>query len=125
MLIEPPEDGADHQGRGSRGAVLAGDISLLGQSSSHVIHYRHYDADVLLGYRQPLGQLEKEEHLGLKHHSNGSWRGNGRSAGWDGQTELHIPIQLGRLVWEQLQFHDANTVSEYVGWSSQQLCKGI
>ncbi len=42
----------------------------------------------------------KEEHLGFKHHSNGSWWGNGRSAGWDGQTELHIPIQLGRLVWE-------------------------
>lgn len=42
----------------------------------------------------------KEEHLGLQHHGNGSRWGNGRSAGWDGQTKLHIPIQLGRLVWE-------------------------
>lgn len=58
VLIEPPEDGADHEGRGPRRAVLTGNIGLLGQSSGHIVHNGHYDVDGLLGSRQPLGQLE-------------------------------------------------------------------
>lgn len=97
----------------------------------------------------------KEQHFGLEYDSDGSWWGNGRSAGWDSQTKLHIPIQLSSLVWElkekcwigyisksmfaahinkqtnkhrcayQLQLHNSNTVSEYIGRSPQQLCEGI
>lgn len=42
----------------------------------------------------------KEEHLGLEHHGDGSRRGDGGSAGGDGETELDVPLQLSRLVGE-------------------------
>ncbi len=69
----------------------------------------------------------KEEHLGLKHHSNGSWWGNGRSAGWDGETELHIPIQLGRLVWEleEKQWASEFTNGKYCSKVQEVLERGL
>lgn len=42
----------------------------------------------------------KEKHFGLEHNSDGSWRSDGWRAGWDSQTELHVPLQLGCLVRE-------------------------
>lgn len=156
MLIKPPEDGANHEGSGSRGAVLSGDVSLLRQPCGHVVHDGHDDADGLLRHRHSLGQLElwtkilviqkiqrltgglfllfilathvflhyfilikyhfalgkykgpnighsssselrhdhtyKEKHFGLEHYSDSSWRSDGWCAGWDSQTELHIPL---------------------------------
>lgn len=54
------------------------------------------------GESQQRGSAEtyKEEHLGLEHHSDGSWRCDGGSTGRDGETELDIPLQLCSLVRE-------------------------
>lgn len=48
----------------------------------------------------PGGGTYKEEHLGLEHHSDGAGRGDGRSAGRDGEAELDVPLQLCGLFWE-------------------------
>lgn len=58
VLVESPEDGADHERGGARGALLARDVGLLRHARGHVVHDGHDDADGLLGHRHPLGQLE-------------------------------------------------------------------
>lgn len=40
----------------------------------------------------PNGYTYKEKHLGLEHHSNGSWGCNWGSAGWNSEAELDIPF---------------------------------
>lgn len=42
----------------------------------------------------------EKQHLGFEHHGDSPWGGDGGCAGGDGQTELHVPFQLGSLVWE-------------------------
>lgn len=42
----------------------------------------------------------KEKHFRFEHHSNGSRRSDGWSAGGDGEAELDIPLQLCSLVRE-------------------------
>ena len=58
VLVESPEDGADHERGGARGALLARDVGLLREARGHVVDDGHDDADGLLRHRQPLGQLE-------------------------------------------------------------------
>lgn len=66
------------------------------------LHLKHYSivATYFLEFALHSDHTYKEKHLGLEDYSNGSRRGNRRSAGWDGETELNIPLQLGCLIRE-------------------------
>lgn len=58
QLIEPLKDIGDHECCCPRGAVLSGDVSLLSEARSHVVHNRYNNAHGLLGHRDALGQLQ-------------------------------------------------------------------
>lgn len=123
-LIEPLEDIGDQKRGSPRGAVLPGNIGLLGEARSHVVHDGYDDADRVLGDWDTLGELQKEKHFGLEHHSDGPRRGDGWGTGRDGETELDIPLELSSLVGEQFKLHDAHTVSKNISGSSQEFSEG-
>lgn len=57
QFIKPFEDIGDHERCGPRRTVLSGNVSLLSEACSHVIHYRDNDAYWVLGNWEPLSQL--------------------------------------------------------------------
>ena len=58
QFIKPFEDTRDHECCSPRWTVLSGNVCLLREACSHVIHYWDNDAYWVLGNWEPLGQLQ-------------------------------------------------------------------
>lgn len=77
-----------------------GQLQLCGKTNTNVVSNIHnvwwlQEAEV-----KETAETYKEEHLGFEHHSDGARRRDGGSTGRDGETELHVPLQLSSLVRE-------------------------
>lgn len=57
QFIKPFEDVGDHERCSPRRTVLSGNVGLLSEARSHVIHYGDNDAHWVLWNWEPLGQL--------------------------------------------------------------------